>query len=296
MERKNELLLSFEEPSPPLEIHAAESWRGVSVQYSRLKLPAQYEFHWDGNCHYLAYHDLILRDGEMEILGEKPVAGRDLRDLMTYVPAGQTINGWAKPADRLNAFTVVCFNTEEMAEELQQELVCSEPRPHVYFEDGDLGFTMRKLARLMADQTKPASKVYAETLSLAAALEMFRLTTEQSMPKAASGPGTLSRAQSELVRGFIGENLARDIGLDELAQVCCLTRFHFSRAFKATFAEPPYQYILRRRIERAQQMLASTQVPIADVAMACGFNGATQFARSFRGMTGKTPLEFRRSA
>lgn len=295
MGRKNELLLRFEKASPPPEIHAAASWRGVSVQYSSLKLPAQYDFQWNGNSHYLAYHDLILLDGEMEILGEKPTVGRDLRDQMTYVPAGLTIDGWAKPADRVNAFTVVYFNPADMAEELQHELKGSEPRPHVYFKDPDLGATMRKLARLMADQDGPASKLYAETLGLAAALEMFRLSSELNSIKDVSGPGTLSRTQRDLVCSYIDENLARDIGLDELAQVCSLTRFHFSRAFKATFGKPPYHYILIRRIEQAQKMLATSRIPIADVALACGFSGASQFTRSFKGMTGQTPQAFRRS-
>lgn len=296
MRRQNQLKLTFEEPEPPLEIHAAGSWHGVSVQYSRLKLPAQYDFQWDGKSHYLAFHDLILLDGEMAISGEKPIHGRDLRDSMTYVPAGQTIDGWAKPADRLNAFTVVCFNLADMAQELQQELKGGEARPHVYFKDPDLGATMGKLARLMAEPGGPASKLYAETLGLAAALEMVRLSSERNAIKNVNGPGTLTKTQRDLVCGYIDDNLSRDIGLDELAQVCCLTRFHFARAFKATLGNPPYQYILIKRIEQARKLLANSRLPIGDIAVACGFNGSSQFARSFRSMTGQTPMAFRHSA
>ncbi|MFM2278941.1 MAG: hypothetical protein RLZZ444_1172, partial [Pseudomonadota bacterium] len=178
MDQQEELHLRFAEPEPPVESHAVRNWRGISVQFSRLKLPTEYEFQWDGNCHYLAYHDLILNDGEMEVLGEKPIAAKDLRDKMTYVPKGQTINGWAAPADRMNAFTVVSFDPAAMEEELATEFNGSSLVPHIYFQDVELGATMRKLSRIMEDPRKPPSKAYAETLGLTAALEMFRLSHE----------------------------------------------------------------------------------------------------------------------
>lgn len=297
MDKLAELELEFRNPEPPVETHAANSWRGLSVQYSRLKLPTEYEFKWDGSCHYLAYHDLLLLDGEMEVLGDKPIAGGDLRDQMTFVPDGIEITGWAKPADRMNAFTVICFNPSAMYEELQAEFTPFESRPHVYFQDNVLGATMQKLASVMADERRPASQIYAETLGLTAALEMFRLAQEGSIaPKSIASAGQLSKSRQELVLSYIAENLGRDLGLDELAALCGLTRFHFARAFKATFGEPPHQYILRIRLEKAKGLLASSRLPISDIATTTGFNGASQFARSFKSVTGQTPLEFRRSA
>ena len=93
METEPELHLEFRDSERPVETHASKSWRGVSVQHSRLKLPVEYEFQWDGGCHYLAYHDLILLDGEMEVEGGKPVAGGDLRGQMTFVPKDQGLTG-----------------------------------------------------------------------------------------------------------------------------------------------------------------------------------------------------------
>lgn len=297
MGKKRELQLEFSESDSTNETSERLDWRGMSVQFSRLNLPSEYEFEWDGNCHYLAHHDLVLVDGEMEVLGERPVRGTDLRDQMTYVPAGQTIKGWSQPADRLNAFTVVCFDPCKMKEELQVEFSGFDPKAHIYFQDKELGATMRKLGRYMAEQSSTGSKIYAESLSLTAALEMLRYSL---MNTCIEKPGTyssgeLSKSQRKLVHDYIEENLSRDIGLDELAGVAGLTRFHFSRAFKATHGQPPYQYVNQRHIECAQRMLATTTLPISSVASACGFNGATQFGRSFRSAIGKTPLAFRKS-
>jgi len=292
MEQQKDLQLRFAKPEPKVEIHTTKGWRGVSVQFTRMWLPAEYQFQWDGHSHYLAHHDLIVADGEVTVLGEKPIASGDLRDQMTYVPAGCTIDGWARPANRLNAFTVVCFDPASMEEELQAEFTGPDERPHVYFKADELGATMRKLGSLMADDTRAVSKVHAETVGLTAALEMFRLT--QSAPTLLRSSGQLTRAQMKLVQNYIEDSLARDIGLDDLASVCGLTRFHFARAFKATFDEPPYRYLNQRRVDRAKQMLVGTQLSIATIASACGFNGASQFGRSFRETVGQAPLEFRR--
>lgn len=238
--------------------------------------------------------DLVLSDGETEILGERPIAGGDLRDKMTYVPLGQTIKGWAKPADRLNAFTVVCFDPATIEEELQIEFKSVEPHPHIYFQDRELGATMRKLGRLMADLRQPAAKVYAEAVGLTAALEMVRLQAEQDVQIATAGQ--LSQSQCRLVLDYIEEQLASDIGLDDLAAIAGLTRFHFSRAFKATFNEPPYQFVISRRVERAKQLLLGTRMSIAQVAATSGFSSASQFGRTCREFVNQSPLTFRRSA
>lgn len=295
MSEINELELRFREPTALPETHASHSWRGVSVQYSRLKLPVDYEFTWKGDCHYLAYHDLVLVDGEMEVSGEGPIVGGDLRDKMTFVPSGQTIQGWAKPADRMNAFTVVCFDPSLMEEELQTEFNSLEPRPEIYFEDKHLGATMRKLGGLMTRLEGPASRIYAETLGLTAALEMLRISVEKESAKTARKAGHLTCKQRALLTAYIEANLANDIGLDELANLCGLTRFHFCRAFKATFQETPFQYVTLRRVEWAQRMLTETRLPVATIAAACGFGGASQFGRVFRSVVGTTPLAYRRS-
>lgn len=296
MDAQPELQLEFRDIGRPVETYAITKWRGVSVQYSRLKLPVEYEFQWDGGSHYLAYHDLVLLDGEMEVVGCKPIAGGDLRGRMTFVPKDQGLTGWAKPADRMNEFTVVCFDPSAMYEELQAEFRSFEARPHVYFQNDLLGATMKKLADTMANGKRAVSQMYAETLGLTAALEMFRLSQEGSISPHSIPSGHLSRARQDLVLSYIDENIAFDIGLDELASLCGLTRFHFVRAFKATFCETPHQYILARRLERAKKLLAKSGLPIGEIAAETGFGGASQFARSFKSATGKTPLEFRRSA
>lgn len=207
MPREDRIKLEFKKTAQNVECYTSQRWHGLSVEFSRLKLPDEYAFRWNGDAHYLAFHDLVLSDGEMEVLGEKPIAGGDLRNRMTYIPKGQTISGWAKPANRMNAFTAVYFCPLAMEEELQVTFTPFDYQPNIYFQDHVLGATMRKLGDLLSDSDKSACKVYAETLGLTAALELFRI--ERGEPFKLHAPGQLSQQQSKLMRDYIEQNRNR---------------------------------------------------------------------------------------
>ncbi|WP_370649792.1 helix-turn-helix domain-containing protein [Neorhizobium galegae] len=76
--------------------------------------------------------------------------------------------------------------------------------------------------------------------------------------------------------------------------LCHLSVSHFSRAFKISFGDTPYNYILWRRIELAQRMIAQTDEPLSQVALACGFADQAHLCNVFRKFLGCTPMEWRR--
>lgn len=211
---------------------------------------------------------------------------------MTFLSRGQTVQGWSRPADKLNAFTVVCFDPVAMEEKLDFEFNEPDAPADIYFQDTGLAATMRKLAELLPDEGANHKRIYLETVGLTAALEMFHLL--QTTVKRIPASGELSQWQVRTILDYMDGNLGRDLNLEEMAATCSLSRFHFSRTFKKTFGAPPCRYLLMKRIELAKQMLHQSQFAIADIAAACGFNGLTQFGRSFRELVGVTPVEFRR--
>lgn len=294
MQQDHELSLQFENESRRAETFVARTWRGFSIQFSRLMLPSEYAFSWQGSTHYLAWHDLVLLDGEMVVNGGRPVPGGDLRDKMTFVPSGEALSGWAKPADRLNAFTVLSFEPSVIEDELEARMMQAELPEQIYFREDGLGMTMRKLGAIMADTAGKPSQAYLEAVALTATFELGHALGQRLDP--IPGSGELGNRQRQMLLDYIDANLASDIGLEDMAAVCGLTRFHFSRAFKATFGEPPYRFLMRQRIERAKRLLAAGLMPVMEVAAATGFNGSTQFARVFREFEKMTPLEFRRRA
>jgi len=106
------------------------------------------------------------------------------------------------------------------------------------------------------------------------------------LPKALD-PRRLSR-----VLDYVESNLTQEITVDQLASVAALSRFHFSRMFKATTGCPPSRFIGRRRLELAKSLLVEG-VSIAQVAQMCRFSSDSNFARAFRRATGLTPAQYR---
>ena len=100
-------------------------------------------------------------------------------------------------------------------------------------------------------------------------------------------PRRLSR-----VLDYVDQNLTREITVDQLASVASLSRFHFSRMFKATTGYPPSRFIGGRRLELAKSLLVEG-VSIAQVAQTCRFSSDSNFARAFRRATGLTPTQYR---
>jgi AraC family transcriptional regulator len=82
-----------------------------------------------------------------------------------------------------------------------------------------------------------------------------------------------------------------------MAAAAHLSPYHFARQFKAATGLPPHQYVIARRVERAQQFLRDdSDVPLAEVAAAAGFSDQSQFSHHFKRLIGVTPGQFRRPA
>lgn len=104
----------------------------------------------------------------------------------------------------------------------------------------------------------------------------------------------LSGGHLRKVREFIEANLAGEIRLQSLADLCGVGVAHFMRLFKSTTGVPPYQYVLGLRIGRAKALLSdAAAVSLTDVARSCGFSNQQHLARTFRRVAGVTPGRFR---
>ena len=95
----------------------------------------------------------------------------------------------------------------------------------------------------------------------------------------------------DLVDGRYGEPL----DLRALARAARVSPRHFSRSFRQTFGETPHQYLLTRRIERARYLLRTTDMQVAEVCLAVGFNSVGSFTSTFRRHVGASPSEYRRA-
>jgi len=105
--------------------------------------------------------------------------------------------------------------------------------------------------------------------------------------------GGLPPAAMRRVREHVEAHLSECMDLAELAAIAGLSVYHFARAFKQSAGVTPHQYLVNRRIERAQEMLARSGLPLSGIALATGFSDQSHLARHFRQMLGMTPGQFR---
>ncbi|HKU39115.1 MAG TPA: AraC family transcriptional regulator [Polyangiales bacterium] len=105
--------------------------------------------------------------------------------------------------------------------------------------------------------------------------------------------GGLATWQERRAKGYIDARLAENVSLADVARECALSVAQFARAFKRSTGVPPYQYLTQRRLERARKLLLNPQLPLADVAILCGFADQSHFTKVFRRHFGVSPGSFR---
>jgi AraC-like DNA-binding protein len=96
-------------------------------------------------------------------------------------------------------------------------------------------------------------------------------------------------------RDLVDSRYAEPLDLEALARAAHVSPRHFSRSFRRTFGETPYQYLLTRRIERARHLLRTTDLRVAEVCLMVGFTSVGSFTTTFRRQTGVSPTTFRQA-
>ncbi|HEX4597810.1 MAG TPA: AraC family transcriptional regulator [Burkholderiaceae bacterium] len=95
---------------------------------------------------------------------------------------------------------------------------------------------------------------------------------------------------------WIDDHAAEPIDLQRVAGQAGLSPYHFLRIFSSALGVTPHQYLVRRRLCRAAQLLAEEDRPITDIAFEAGFGDLSNFVRSFHRAAGVSPRGYRRAA
>jgi AraC-like DNA-binding protein len=99
----------------------------------------------------------------------------------------------------------------------------------------------------------------------------------------------LLRAKDTVDREF-----PRELNVPELARQAHASPAHFSRSFKRAFGETPHKYLLRRRIERAKELLRGTDLSVTEISLEVGFRSLGSFSTAFRDLVGEPPSDYAR--
>jgi len=107
--------------------------------------------------------------------------------------------------------------------------------------------------------------------------------------------GGLAPWRIRRVTAHIEANLDTTVRTKDLAALVALSAFHFCRAFRDSFGDSPHGYVMRRRVERAQGLMLTTNTPLGQIAMDCGLADQAHFNRLFRRFVGESPGVWRRA-
>lgn len=88
---------------------------------------------------------------------------------------------------------------------------------------------------------------------------------------------------------YLGNQFRSPLNLKNVAERCGISREHFIREFTRRYRESPGVMLRRLRLEHARTLLASTELSVQDVALACGFTSSNTFCRAYRTKFKKSP-------
>jgi AraC family transcriptional regulator len=147
-----------------------------------------------------------------------------------------------------------------------------------------------------AESPGPKDALLMEHLGLSLACCVVKLLGARLPAVPLPAPHALEPQRLRRVVDYVECQLAKaDLSVEELAAIAHLSPYHFSRAFRAATGRAPHRFVLERRVQRAQLLLADGGDTLADIAYATGFSSQAHFSSMFRRHTGMTPRQYRQS-
>lgn len=278
----------------PLSSSSRDKWDGIVVQSFDVKggseitlAPQQY--------HFIA----MVIGGLTECVQRRD--SQSYRSLVRpgsimIVPSGVASYFNCSKSHRTSTTHIPTELLESAAQELGLRRIAS-PELLSVFESRDA--MIASLITIFLDEVQrpshPAQALIVGSCSYALATHLIR-TFDVRTPALPRQPASLDRRQLEAVLEYLESNMSISIGLAEIAAVAHVSRFHFSRLFKASTGLSPMAYLERSRIERAQLLLRSGSMRLTEVAAATGFADPSHFIRRFRLHTGITPGRYERES
>lgn len=252
---------------------------------------------WRGPCdvaHFkLSEPALVYHTGGAPIIDVSHDHGRRERSrpgLITLVPAGTPVD-WYIGGD------VHSYSLHLGADVFAASAEDRAPQPtdvgfRAGFSDPLIAASITALAEELARPAQRGS-LYADAIADVVGMHLLRLPLGIAHHAPADARGGLSRTQLRQSLDLLEDSIERGVSLSVLAREAGLSRTYFAEAFLRATGSSPHRYLTQRRIARAQMLLRHTVLPLADIALQCGFCNQAHFTQMFRQATGTTPGRYR---
>ena len=192
-----------------------------------------------------------------------------------------------KPSSKIAFLPEFGFSPEETAF-LSNALVSAfEP---VFGASEILALLMQK-AILELETPSLLSESYLNGLMRCILLELGRIIHAEAVPK------NETCNSINMVKIFLAElsrRCSEEWTLESMAQICQLKRTQFALIVNELTGESPLRYLIRLRINKARELLRNSALPVTKIALLCGFSNSQYFAKTFKELTQRKPLEYRK--
>jgi AraC family transcriptional regulator len=246
--------------------------------------------------HCIAY---CLSDSAMisrRIDGEKPRTTRLSPRLHGMIPAGVSSDWHVAGSPQV----LLVYIRKTIVERLAADVFERDPEqleiiPGLGFRDGLLEQLVLAVLSELRNE-KNSNPVYVDTLANAIAIQLLKQHNSKhigSFDNRLYESGDLSQSYLNRVVDYIAASLDKELTIEKLANIASMNPIYFARVFKKRLGVAPHQFILFKRIERAKELLAYSDTPIVDIALATGFSSQSHLSSVFKRVVGATPRNFR---
>lgn len=261
---------------------------------------AQLELPYEGNFRAVQDQLMVLHlDGPVEIdrsPRRSPIRHRVPAGGIHLVPPGMEFG--VRLMGVLNTLHV--YLRRSVIEEVAAEITVGDPRaieipPSIIDCDPSLRSLLDVVETALEDDD-PATSLCIDHLSRAIAARLIRAHST-STARAYQPLNPVMRPSPIIARAidYMRAHLDEPLHLECIAAAVARSPSHLARQFRSELGVPPHQYLVNLRLETAQHMLAQTKLPIASIAVSCGFSHQEHLTRFFKRRCATTPAAFRRA-
>lgn len=218
--------------------------------------------------------------------------GREVAGDLDIIPADTRCSWETKQAGSLLVVVVPRALLQAVASQLEMDPAHVELADRFQLRDPHIehiGWALK--ADIEAGST--GGRLFRESLGTALATRLLQRHNVRSLPMR-DPRGGLSASKLKHLVTHIEDNLESELSLAEIASVADMSVSHLKTLFRRSTGVPVHQYILRRRVERAKELLQEESLSITQVAFATGFAHQSHLARHMRKILGMTPAAVRR--
>ncbi|ANL32021.1 AraC family transcriptional regulator protein (plasmid) [Rhizobium phaseoli] len=270
--------------------HEYECWRSVRADVVRRSGVGQQETNLAAENHAILLNMLgAATAGEDYVDGRRVAFSQRPAGSLSFIPADHNWSGW-DDGDPTASYLFITIGKKFILEQFDDVPGADLDRlaPKIGFQDTSIQYAARSI-RSEIGQRDALSHMIVEDHARTIFGRLFRSSGQRRYyVKGGLSPKVLKRLIAR-----IDASLDGSLSLAELAHEAGLSEHYLSKAFRLSTGFPPHAFIVRRRVERASEMLRSSSRPITEIAYACGFSSPSHLAATFHRVIGITPRQYR---